>query len=482
MKTIFILLLSMITTLSFSQKKDITGSWTGNLKLNIPMRLVFHIKDSTGGFFATMDSPDQNAFGIPCDTVILENDSIHIKLKKIGGSFDAVSIIRNDSLVLQGNWKQSGMQFPMQLHKTTANVQAYPRPQNPKAPFPYSVEDVIYKNDDGSVVLGGTITMPLEAKNVPAVILISGSGQQDRNEEIFGHKPFWIIADYLSRNGIAVLRVDDRGTGKSTGDLSKATSEDFALDVMTSLDFLKTRKGIDINNIGLIGHSEGGMIAPIVASKRKEIAFMVLLAAPAVQGKDVLLEQQSLIMQSNGLSTSVTNEFRQASERVMDIVIAADSKETAVAQATEALNKWMSTASAEALSRFNTQTSGDLKNYIIKTIDGLYIPWYRYFLKYDPVEILMKSSCPTLAIFGEKDIQVVAVQNFKPMKDILSKSRKASQYKVLELKGINHMFQHCSSCNINEYPQIPETFTEEALIQIVNWIKKLPKGNSPSGK
>jgi len=465
----------MITVISFAQKKDIPGNWSGTLKLNIPMRLVFHIKDSAGGMYATMDSPEQNAFGIPCDTVTLKNDSIHIPLKKIGGSFDAACVTQNDSLLLKGNWSQAGRQFPIQLHKITTQIEAHKRPQEPKAPYPYLSEDITYKNTNGTVVLGATLTIPENVKKAPAVILISGSGQQNRDEEIFGHKPFWIIADYLSRNGIAVLRVDDRGTGKSTGDLVNANSEDFALDVMTSLNYLKTRKEIDTNNIGLIGHSEGGMIAPMVAAKRKDIAFMVLLAPPAVQGKDVLLEQQFLIMESNGLSGSIAKEFRDASEKVMDIVISAGSKEIAVQQSTDAINKWMATASKEAKERFNAQTSGDVNAYIRKSIDELYIPWFRYFLQYEPSKFLLRSSCPILAIFGEKDLQVVAVQNRKPMEQIMAKSRKPSDYKVVEMKGINHMFQHCNTCTINEYVELSETFSEEALTLIGNWIKNLKK-------
>jgi uncharacterized protein len=278
-----LLMFSFIFFLLPLMAQDITGNWVGNLKVNstVSLKVVFNINRIDSGYSATMDSPDQGAYGLPVSSITFENNVLTLKASGIGVSYTG-SYIQGDSI--NGEFQQGGSRLPLVMKRETTK-QIILRPQEPKAPFPYKCEEVSIENKPAGVTLAGTLTIPQGAAKLPAVILITGSGPQNRDEELFGHKLFWVIADYLTRKGIAVLRCDDRGTAGSTGDFSKATSVDFAGDVSSAIDYLKTRKEIDKKKIGLCGHSEGGVIASMLASKRKDVDFIVLMASPGMLKK-----------------------------------------------------------------------------------------------------------------------------------------------------------------------------------------------------
>lgn len=471
MRIVFTLII-FASFIAVNAQNPFAGDWSGKLNVGVAMRLVFHIKDSTG-IHVTMDSPDQNAFGFKADDATIHGDSITIVFNRIRGKYLALMQTEKEKQQLNGTWYQGGMQFPLTMQRGEAPAPL--RPQTPKPPFDYIVEDVVYTNPDKSVTLGGTITKPAGTSKYPAVILITGSGQQDRNETIMGHKPFWVIADHLTKNGFAVLRVDDRGMGKSTGEIGNATSEDFANDVMTSLNYLKTRSDINHKKIGLLGHSEGGMIAPMVAAKTKDVAFMVLLAGPSVKGNEVLNEQRVAILHASGIEPGAVHEIDILSRKITQIVIDSKTKEEAMVKAEGEIKQWASSSGSVAKSILKLTSDEQIKTYVAQTFNQMYSPWFRYFLQFDPAPVLAKSKNPVLAIFGEKDIQVLAEQNIEPMKRALAKSRKSSDFSVVEIKGVNHLFQQCNTCTLAEYGELTETLSAETLQTIIDWLKAVVK-------
>lgn len=280
MKTISILLITLIASLTLTAQ-DITGQWNGILKVQgTQLRLVFNVSKSDNGYSSTMDSPDQGAKDIPVAKTTFENPSIKFEVTNAG--IEYLGAIKDNEIV--GIFKQGGMELPLNLSREVLEKEEVKRPQEPSKPYPYYSEEVTFPNTKANISLAGTLTLPEKKGNFPVVILITGSGPQNRDEELLGHKPFLIISDHLTKNGIGVLRYDDRGVEQSTGDFSSATSADFATDVESAIDYLKTRKEIDKSKIGLVGHSEGGLIAPIVASESKDVSFIVLLAGTGIRG------------------------------------------------------------------------------------------------------------------------------------------------------------------------------------------------------
>ncbi|MDZ7716434.1 MAG: alpha/beta fold hydrolase [Balneolaceae bacterium] len=276
----------LIASSLFAQ--DITGQWNGVLNvMGSQLELVFHIEETDNGYSATFDSPDQGAMGIPFSSASFSDDTLRLAASNISATYKGV--LKADSLI--GTWSQGGQSFPLNMSRNEVKKEEPKRPQEPEKPYPYYEEEVTFKNEKDSLTLAGTLTIPEKTGSYPAVILISGSGAQNRNEEILGHKPFLVLADHLTRNGIAVLRYDDRGTAESTGDHSTATSKDFAQDVISAIEYLQSREEIDSDNIGLVGHSEGGLIAPMVANDTDDVAFIVMLAGPGVPGKEISLMQ-----------------------------------------------------------------------------------------------------------------------------------------------------------------------------------------------
>ncbi|MBE9592326.1 MAG: alpha/beta fold hydrolase, partial [Proteobacteria bacterium] len=319
--------------IGFAQQQDtseisIEGIWEGKLKVpGTELRIVFKIsKNPDGTLTATLDSPDQGATDIPVEEVIFKDNTLHLEVKSAGGVFEGK--VSEDFLVVEGEWNQSGQTLPLTLKRVDKAVEIL-RPQEPKKPYPYIEKKVAYTNLKAGVKLVGTLTLPSDTGVFPAVVLITGSGPHDRDETIYGHHPFLILADYLTRQGIAVLRVDDRGVGESTGDFSQATSEDFASDVLAGIEYLKTRKEINPEQIGLIGHSEGGLIAPMVAVKSPDVAFIVLMAGTGLIGEEILYLQGALMYRAMGVSEEDITKNRQFNERIFSVLKEEDDSENA---------------------------------------------------------------------------------------------------------------------------------------------------------
>ena len=338
------------------------------------------------------------------------------------------------------------------------------RPQEPKKPYPYSSEDVEFRNDSAKITLSGTLTLPKGEGNFPAVILITGSGPQDRNEEVFGHKIFLVISDYLTKNGIAVLRYDDRGVGKSTGDFKTATSYDFSNDAESAVAYLKTRKEINKNKIGLVGHSEGGMIAPMVSIRSKDIAFMVLLAAPGIEAKKLLLMQDELIARSFGVSEPEIRKFLAINEQAYKMVSESGD-----------LKKLKSNLTAYVKKRTVLEVPKELlppnmtkEQMIAAQIESLSSPWFQYLIKYDQAQDLEKVTCPVLALNGEKDLQVPP-ENLAVIKQAINRGGNG-QVTIKELPNLNHFFQKCETGSPKEYAVIEQTFSPMALEEMTRWI------------
>jgi len=319
-----LIIASGVSMTGFAQQQDnfeisIKGIWQGELKVpGTVLRIVFNIsKNPDGTLTATLDSPDQGATDIPIEEVIFKDNTLRLEVKSVGAVFEGK--VSEDFLVIEGELKQSGGAFPLTVKRVDKAVEIL-RPQVPKKPYPYIEKKVAYTNLKAGVKLVGMLTLPPDKGVFPAVLLITGSGPQDRNETIYNHRPFLVMADYLTRQGIAVLRVDDRGVGESTGDFSQATSEDFASDVSAGVEYLKTYKEIDSNKIGLIGHSEGGLIAPIVAIKSPDVAFIVLMAGTGLTGEEILYLQGTLISRAMGVSEEDIIKRRQFNEKIFSVL------------------------------------------------------------------------------------------------------------------------------------------------------------------
>ena len=318
------LLTPVFLLLAFSAfaQKSIGGDWQGKLSFSgTSLRLVIHFKNENGSYSATMDSPDQGAKGITASKVQLTGDSLLMEVASVGGKL--TGRFTSDT-TFSGQWFQ-GTSLPLDLKKLRAGEAApeLKRPQTPKPPFAYNSEDVIYYNKDKSIQYGATVTTPQGTGPFPALILITGSGQQNRDEELFGHKPFAVLADYLTRKGYVVMRVDDRGVGQTTGDVKNATSKDFATDVTTGLDYLKGLPQVNKTKLGMLGHSEGGMIAQIVSAQRSDVAFVVMMAGPGVKIIELMAEQTRAISEKNGLSITAINSYVDLYKTVTPVIVSA---------------------------------------------------------------------------------------------------------------------------------------------------------------
>ena len=451
---------------SFGQK-SVEGNWLGNLDVGGRLRIVFHISKNGSGYDAKMDSPDQGAKDIAVSSVTATTDSLHLKVDMLKGGFDGAFV--NDTTVI-GILSQGPAEMPLTLIKTKADV-GLKRPQTPKAPFGYKSDDVEYDNADKSVHFGATLTYPASGGKFPAAILITGSGQQDRDESIMEHKPFAVLADYLTRQGFAVLRVDDRGRGKTKGEVATATSADFANDVEASLAFLRKQWNVDTGRLGLIGHSEGGLIAALVGSRRRDIAFIVLLASPGETGAALLAAQNEAVLKSQGINKEAAASYSQFYLDVANETSAAKNADTALINSLKIFENWKTTVSHSNLEALGMAERNQGPMIVAALVKAFGSPWMKYFLKSNAADLFAKTNAKVLALNGEKDIQVIAQPNLDGIKAALEKS-KSKSYETKILPGLNHLFQHCKRCDVGEYGQLEETFSPEALQIIGDWMRK----------
>ncbi|MBN2697458.1 MAG: alpha/beta fold hydrolase [Bacteroidales bacterium] len=463
MKRTTLLLITLLTALSL-YGQDITGEWNGILKVQgIQLRVVFHIDRTGEGYGGTMDSPDQGAFGIPVSSVSYEGLELVIRITQLGVEYNGTPGM-NDTIT--GTFTQFGQSFPLNLTREEPEKEVLIRPQDPVEPFSYKSEEVRFENKKEGVTLAGTLTMPDKGERFPAVVLISGSGPQNRDEEVFGHRPFLVLADHLTKNGIAVLRFDDRGIGGSTGDLSGATSAQFAGDVKAAVRYLQKRKEINKRQIGLVGHSEGGIIAPMVAADSRKVDFIVLLAGTGIRGDRLILMQQELILRAGGMEEDAVKEANTFTEGAYQIIMQNRSRDSLQSELMAYFKQ-----NAENLPDALKPGGISEDAMIASQVNELLNPWMMFFLQHDPAPVLEKVSCPVLAINGEKDLQVPAEVNLEAIEEALHRggNRKVT---IKSLPGLNHLFQECETGLPGEYPEIEQTFSPVALTEITDWISE----------
>ena len=449
-----------------AQGNRFEGNWLGNLKVSsVSLRLVLKItKVEKDNYKAILNSPDQTDKDIPVDKIVISGDSIKLFVKMIGGSYKG----KIADTLLNGIWSQGGKELPLSFMRTEKIVELN-RPQNPKKPYPYKEEEVTVQNIGANVTLSGTFTYPEKGDNFPAVVLITGSGPQDRDEALLGHKPFLVLSDYLTRHGIAVLRCDDRGFGKSTGNFSSATTKDFATDALACVEYLKTRKEVDKEHIGLIGHSEGGIIAPMVANQTKDVSFIVMMAGTGLNGEKVLELQSKLIAKAEGESDEDINKMTQINTKLYKIVMQEKDSSKATVEIHKALDEYYSTLSDSV-----KNSPENSKERLYAQTKSLLSPWFKFFLSYEPQESLSKLKIPVLALDGENDLQVSPKENLAAIESALKKAGNKN-YKVIEIPKLNHLFQTSETGSPTEYSKIEETIAPIALSTISVWILMVTK-------
>ena len=415
-KVLLTMLLTSILLTSWAQIQPTTkllGAWSGKLDAGVmKLTVVFNLEQAEDYVKITLDSPDQGAKGIPCKKDFLSDDSMAVSVEMINATYRA----RLKDGKLEGVFTQNGYPFPLVLTKGAPEIK---RPQQPQPPFPYTTEEVTFKNEIDGATLAGTLTYPVgytqKNKKKPfVVLLVTGSGQQNRNEELMNHQPFLVIADYLARQGIATLRYDDRATGASVGgEVKNATTKDFMRDAAAGIDFLRMKK--IFGKVGVLGHSEGGSIAFMLGAQKKA-DFIVSLAGPGVKGDTLLAAQSNRILELSGMPANVTTEKYRQLQSVQQI------------------------------------------------------PWVRWFIDYDPSDDIRKTRCPVFALNGDHDCQVISSLNLQAIKRLLPSS---SKHLIKEYPQLNHLFQHCTTGLPAEYGQIEETIAPEVLMDIAQWINSL---------
>lgn len=405
-----------------------------------------------------MDSPKQLAYGVPVTSIEFQNPELTLEMTPQQIHYSGR--LQKNSDTITGTFTQNGKSIPLTLARTAASASPAPRDtQKPKKPYPYLSEDVHFQNPQAHITLAGTLTLPRQGGPFPAVVLITGSGPQDRNETLLGHQPFLVISDYLTRRGIAVLRYDDRGTAQSGGNFSTATTADFATDVQAAVAYLSTRKQINPSQIGLVGHSEGGLIAPMVASQDTRIAFIILLAGPGLPGKQVLLTQEAAISKASGVD-SQRIALTQRHNREMFTLVSDISDTTALKDSLiSVLNTWYPPEMDQSRRQELTK----------RLIVQMTSPWMRYFIRTDPSIYLKKVRCPVLALDGSHDLQILPEQNISAIKKALA-SGGNKRVTTHIFPGLNHLFQESKTGLPIEYASIPQSFAPVALKTITDWI------------
>ena len=426
-KLILFSLICLASIAARAQESGIKGTWTG--KLNVfgnELTLVFHFD----GEDCTLDSPDQGIKGVPAKLERTET-GIKVAVPSINASYEGVNMGNS----VMGTFKQHGQSFPLTLKP---GIVKRNRPQTPAPPYPYQTQEVSFNN--GDAVLKGTLVMPENASSqTPVLLMVTGSGLQNRDEEFFEHKPFAVIADALARQGIATLRYDDRGFGESTGDLVNVTTEDFKNDALAGVELLRKQ----FKHVGILGHSEGGTIGLMLAAEGK-VDFVISLAGMVVSGEKTLLEQNRWTLQQSEYSQDVIDRYCTALESLFDELKVGRNPEPTVHDLPTELEKNLQLAQAQSST-----------------------PYIRHFLALDLSDRLGKITCPVLALNGTKDRQVNGEENLNALRNGL-----AGQKEIRVIEGVNHLFQHCNTGNPSEYKDIEETFAPEALEIIVTWMKK----------
>ncbi len=462
-KTLFAALILLLTSYGL-YAQDISGKWHGLLKVQgTELRIDFNLNKEGEALKATLDSPDQKAFGIPVSKASFEDSQLFLELTALGAQYEG-ELFSKDSI--SGTFTQRGMSFPLNLSRKEIAKTLVKRPQEPVKPYPYKEEFVSFKGG-GDFELAGTLTTPFNStKGAPLVILITGSGPQNRDEEFMGHKPFFVLADQLTRAGISVLRYDDRGTGESGGSFHQSTSLDFAKDAAAAVEFVKSRPDLSHSKIGLAGHSEGGLIAPVTTTYTDEVDFLVLMAGPGVSGKEILLDQTELIGKTSGLSQTDLEVETAFAKKIFNV--AETYKD--MSQRKEELSR---------LFKEELKARPDIKpakmseeEFLNAQLPQFLSPWWSYFIFHEPKEYLKKVAVPVLAINGSMDVQVPAERNLKAIEHALQDGGN-KQVTIKEFKGLNHLFQECETGAMSEYEKIDQTMSPEVMKYMTEWMLNL---------
>ena len=462
-----LVLFGICNTVVFGQ--SLSGNWYGTLDaMGQKLPLVLHLTDSAGIWKGTLDSPKQQANGIPMSSVSVNGKQLHFTIDKLQASYEGEL---NNSMVIRGKFKQGMFTADLSFNQRAGPQLETKKLQDPKEPVPYLQEDVSIHQPVGNFALSGTLTHPVHTyvpDNIPCVILITGSGPQDRNEEILGHRPFLVLADRLTLSGYGVLRMDDRGTGKSEGVFNGATSADFATDIEAAIAFVKTLPYIDTQKIILMGHSEGGMIANMVAAKHPEVFGVISLAGPGVLGSALLIEQQVLISKAVGASKKELKQIRAFSESFYPL-LSLDSMHVVKKNAEVFLTKY-----AKSIHKKELRENGitDRTAWVKMNLDAYVNPWMLYFLNYNPMVDLKNITCHYLALNGTTDLQVPAPMNL----DAIASYCNPGPGKIKEIKaldGLNHMFQPSATGSPNEYGSNEITFDNTAIQEILIFLERI---------
>ncbi|RED45272.1 hypothetical protein DFQ10_102140 [Winogradskyella eximia] len=462
MKTVVTLIVVFIVSIVSAYSQNILGDWNGEAKRGEKLiTFVFKIEQEDSKYSTTMSVPTFRVSGIKPSTTTFTDGKLIINGANVGMRYEGV--FNKDTQQFEGTYKEGGVELVLNLKRGNVKTTDSRRPQEPAKPYPYYEEEVVFQNTEAKIELAGTLTLPNKNGKFPVVILISGSGPQDRDESFMGHKPFLVLSDYLTRQGIGVLRFDDRGHGESTGDFGNATTEDFSKDVLSAIDYLKTRNDVDIKNIGLIGHSEGGIIAPLAANNSNDVAFMVLLASTGISGTELSVMQSKTLRQFP-IEDEVA--YEKNTRKAIAIVTSNKSESEIKEELTTHYNDFLRpilTSLNVPDEKINLFIDGQLKTSLK--------PWSRYFLQYNPADEFEKLQIPILSLNGSKDTQVNAKINQEGIRQALIKGGN-QDYKIVELKNLNHFFQECEIGNMDEYRKIEQTFSPIALKEISNWILK----------
>ena len=434
-------ILFLLLFVALQSQAQIEGYWKGQIDLGgQQLEMAFNIKAAENGYSATLDVPAQGAFDVPVDKTVFQDNHLQMTLSAMGASYSGT--LKGEAI--EGEFTQHVMAFPLNLARGEKEAPKA-RPQDPQPPFNYRAEEVTFTNKKEGNTLAGTLTIPEGDGPFPALVLVSGSGQQNRDEELMN--------DYLSRRGVAVLRYDDRGMGGSTGEVLNATSLDFSYDAEAAFNFLLNQKEINASQVGILGHSEGGIINFMVAERRPEVAFLVSLAGPAVNGIEVLKEQQAAILRAQGMSEEMVQFSGNANAQMFDIIEASNDRVEADTLLRQLLKGW----------GYNEELTE-------QTVGQMASPWMYYFLKYDPTDAIVKTNCPALLLNGSKDLQVLASQNLPAYEKIIAEHGKTN-LTLREMPDLNHLFQHCETGSPTEYVEIEETISPEVLEAIVEFVK-----------
>jgi len=460
MKTISTFIIVFILSIVSLYSQDISGDWSGKAKRgDKEITFVFNIKQEGANYSSVMNVPTFRVSGMKPAVTTFTNGKLTIDGSNLGMSY--IANFNTELQQFEGTYKEGGIEMTLNLKKGAVEIADQHRPQEPVKPYPYYEEEVVFPNKKANITLAGTLTLPSKNGTFAVVILISGSGPQDRDETFMGHKPFLVLADHLTKQGIGVLRFDDRGQGASTGDFGSATTEDFSKDVLSAIDYLKTRNDIDKKHIGLIGHSEGGIIAPLAANNTNDVAFMVLLASTGISGTELSVMQSKTLRQ---FPVKDEKAYEENARKAIAIVTSSKSEQEIKTELTAHYNAFI----RPILKDLNVPKK-NIDAFISNQVNTSIKPWSRYFLQYNPADEIEKLQIPVLSLNGSKDTQVNAKINQNGIRQALIKGGN-KDYKILELENLNHFFQECETGKMDEYRKIEQTFSPIALKEISSWV------------